>query len=69
MTRSNVDFLLRRAYEKSTACAAALALTTVLMLSVNASAATRPAVSGSVEILTPSVEILVPTVTIEVVPN
>jgi hypothetical protein len=62
MTRFDIDFVLRRAYEHATACAAALALTTVMMLSVSANAASHRG-------LTPSVTILVPTVTIEQVPN
>jgi hypothetical protein len=62
MTRSNIDFLLRRAYEQFTACAAAIALTTVLMVSVNANAANHAAAKATVQIL-------VPTVTIEQLPN
>ena len=62
MTRPNLDFVLRRAYEHAVACAAALAVTALLMVSVNAHAGTRLGVS-------PSVTILVPTVTIEQVAN
>jgi hypothetical protein len=58
MTRSNNAFSLRRAYEHLVAGVAALALTTLLLVSVEThAAAARP--------VTPSVSILVPTVTIE----
>jgi hypothetical protein len=59
MTRTNSSYLLRRAYEHFTASAAALALTALLFVSVNAEAASHFAAE-------PSVTILVPTVTIEV---
>jgi hypothetical protein len=58
MTR-NFSFLLRRACEHFTASAAALAITALLLVSVNAEAASQFAAK-------PSVTILVPTVTIEV---
>ena len=59
MTHSNY-FLLRRAYEHFVASVGALALTALLLVSVDARAATHHA-------LKPSVTILVPTVTIETV--
>ena len=60
MTRTSFSFLLRRAYEHFTASAAAVAITALLFVSVNAEAASFAAAK-------PSVTILVPTVTIEVV--
>ena len=66
MTRTNSAFLLRRASERALASLAALALTVLMLFSVNAQAAT-PAPSVTEDTLTPSVSILVPTVTIEVV--
>jgi hypothetical protein len=59
MTRPSSKFLLRRAYEHVTASAAALTLTVLTLLTVNAHAGNRT--------VTPSVTILVPTVEIEVV--
>lgn len=59
MNRQSSAFLLRRAYEHFTASAAAIALTALFLMSVNASAGSRA--------LTPSVSILVPTVEIEVI--
>jgi len=59
MTRLNLDFTLRRAYEHFTAGVGAIALTALLLLAVDARAATHRS-------LTPSVTILVPTVAIEV---
>jgi hypothetical protein len=58
MTRYNFALLLRRAHEHLIASCAAIALTAVMLLSVNAHAETQPAAK-------PSVTILVPTVTIE----
>jgi hypothetical protein len=58
MTRFNSASMLRRAYEHTLAFAAAIAVTVLLLVSVNARAATPAR-------LTPSVSILVPTVTIE----
>ena len=60
MSRTSLNFLLRRAYEHFTASAAAIAITTLLFVSVNAEAA-------SFSEAKPSVTILVPTVTIEMV--
>jgi hypothetical protein len=60
MTRSNTVFMLRRAYEHLVAGVAALALTALVLISVETHAATQRSV-------TPSVTILVPTVTIEAV--
>jgi hypothetical protein len=59
MTRTNSGFLLQRACEHFTASVAALAITALTLVSVNAEAASQ----FSAE---PSVTILVPTVTIEV---
>jgi hypothetical protein len=59
MTRTSSDFLLRRAYEHLTASAAAIALTALILMTVNAHAGNRP--------LTPSVTIQVPSVEIEVI--
>lgn len=58
MTRTSSAFLLRRAYEHLTASAAAVALTALILMTVNAHAGNRT--------LTPSVTIQVPTVEIEV---
>ena len=60
MTRSNSAFLLRRVYECVVSSIGALTVTTLMLVSVNAQAATPRSV-------TPSVTILVPTVTIELV--
>jgi hypothetical protein len=59
MTRLNFDFMLRRAYEHFVASAGAIAVTVLLLMSVDARAETHRS-------LTPSVTILVPTVAIEV---
>ena len=64
MTRSSSAFLLRRAYEHLIAGAGAVALTMVLLLSVDARADNDSHSSRSV---VPSVTILVPTVEIEVI--
>ena len=61
MTRSNSAFLLRRAYEHVVASIGALAVTALMVASVNAQAANPD------QAVTPSVTILVPTVTIETV--
>ena len=58
MTRSNSVFMLRRAYEHLVAGVGALALTALVLVSVETHAAAARSV-------TPSVSILVPTVTIE----
>jgi hypothetical protein len=58
MTRSNSVFMLRRAYEHLVAGVGALALTALVLISVETHAATQ-------RLVTPSVSILVPTVTIE----
>ena len=63
MTRSNSAFLLQRAYERVVASLGAIALTTLMLASVNAQAAT-PRFESPASV-TPSVTILVPTVTIE----
>ena len=60
MNRLSSAFLLRRAYEHLTASAAAIALTVLAVMTVNAHAA-----SGN-RTLNPSVTIQVPTVEIEV---
>jgi hypothetical protein len=62
MTR-NTSSLLRRAYEHFVASVAALAVTGLMLVSVNAHAAN--ALKPSVSILVPTVEVLVPSVTIE----
>jgi hypothetical protein len=63
MTRSNSVFMLRRAYEHVVSSLGALAVTALVVASVNAQAAQpRVETAGAV---TPSVTILVPTVTIE----
>ena len=58
MTRTSSAFLLRRAYEHVTASLAAIVLTALAVVTVNAHAGNRT--------LTPSVTIQVPTVEIEV---
>jgi hypothetical protein len=58
MSRSSFAHLLHRAHEHLISVVAALAITAVMLLSVNAHAAAPSQV-------TPSVTILVPTVTIE----
>jgi uncharacterized protein (DUF2252 family) len=60
MTRSHFASMLRRAHEHLIASAAAVAITAIMLLSVNTHAAARVSV-------TPSVTILVPQVTIELV--
>jgi hypothetical protein len=63
MTRSNSAFLLRRAYQHLVASIGALAVTALMLASVNAQAANpEQTVTQGV---TPSVTILVPSVTIE----
>jgi len=64
MTRSSSVFLLRRAYEHLTASAGALGLTILLLLSVDARAASHRTVTPRV---TPTVTIEIPTVEIEVI--
>jgi hypothetical protein len=61
MIRSNSAFLLRRAYEQLVASIGALAVTALLVASVNAQAES----ASPDPVVTPSVTILVPTVTIE----
>ena len=62
MTRTHThDFLLRRVYEHFVSSLGAVALTALLLVSVDSRAA------GMQHTLTPSVTILVPTVTIEAV--
>lgn len=60
MFRPKSVSLLRRAHEHLIASVAAIAVTAVMLMSVNTHAATRT-------VLKPSVTILVPTVTIEMV--
>lgn len=62
MTRSNNVSVLRRAYESAISSVSALALTALMLVTVNAQAAAPRHETPSV---TPSVTILVPTVTIE----
>ena len=59
MNRSKFSYLLHRAHEHLIASVAAIAVTAVMLVSVNVHAATH-------SLLKPSVTILVPTVTIEV---
>jgi hypothetical protein len=66
MTRPSSAFLLRRAYEQLLASAGAVALTLLLVLSVDARAAAR---AVSQRTVTPSVTIQIPTVEIEVIGN
>jgi hypothetical protein len=62
MSRPDYALLLRRAHEHLIASVAAIALTTLMVASVNAHAQMQAQTHSS---LTPSVTILVPTVTIE----
>lgn len=64
MTR-NISFLMRRAFERLVASVAAISLTAMLLVSVDARAATDRMLTPSVTVLVPTVEVLVPTVTIE----
>jgi hypothetical protein len=66
MTR-NISYLIRRAVERLVASIAAVALTAMLLVSVDARAATQRDLKPSVEVLVPTVTVLVPTVTIEAV--
>jgi hypothetical protein len=65
MTRSNSVFLLRRVYEHLVASIGALAVTALMVASVNAQAANPDQATNLDQSVTPSVTILVPTVTIE----
>ena len=66
MTRSDSsEFMLRRAYERFVASLGAIAVTSLLLASVNAHATMD--VTTTTTTLQPSVTILVPTVTIETV--
>lgn len=60
MSRSSLAYLLHRAHEHLIASVGAIAITAVMLLSVNAHASSNSS-------LTPSVTILVPSVTIELV--
>jgi hypothetical protein len=67
MTRTNSsEFMLRRAYEHFVASLGAIAVTSLLLASVNAHA-TMDVTTTTNSTLKPSVTILVPTVTIETV--
>jgi len=66
MTRSTSYFLLR-AYEHVVSVAGALAITLLLLVTVNAHAETPNKLTPSVSVLVPTVTVLVPSVTIEVV--
>jgi len=57
MTRFNSAFLFRRAYEHLTAGAAALLLTALLLVTLDARAAAPRSVTASVTILVPTVTI------------
>jgi len=63
MTRTNSVFMLRRAYEHVVSSLGALAVTALMVASVNAQAANPRVETAST--VTPTVTILVPTVTIE----
>jgi len=63
MTRSISVFMLRRAYEHVVSSLGALAVTALMVASVNAQAS-HPR-TETISAVTPSVTILVPTVTIE----
>jgi hypothetical protein len=58
-------FLLRRAYEHLVASVGALAVTALLLASVDARAAASHSLKPSVTVLVPTVTVLVPSVTIE----
>jgi len=64
MTRSNFVFALHRASERVVASVGALALTALMLMSVNTQASSPTTSPNGYK---PSVTILVPTVTIEVV--
>jgi len=64
MTRS-IEFLLHRAYEHFVSSAGAIVITVLLLVSVDARAASHATLTPSVSILVPTVTVLVPTVTIE----
>jgi len=66
MTRITSGFL-RRTYEHLVSGAGALAITLLLLVTVNAHAETSHRLTPSVSVLVPTVTILVPSVTIEVV--
>jgi len=65
MTRTTSGFL-HRTYEHLVSGAGAVAITLLLLVTVNAQAAT-PRKTPSVTVLVPTVTVLVPSVTIEVV--
>jgi hypothetical protein len=65
MTHTNVSFLMRRAFERLLASVAAITLTAMLLVSVDARAATHRTLTPSVTVLVPTVTVLVPSVTIE----
>ena len=66
MTRS-IEFLLHRAYEHFVSTAGAVVMTVLLLVSVDARAASHATLKPSVSILVPTVEVLVPSVTIEAI--
>ena len=66
MTRS-IEFLLHRAYEHLVSSAGAIVMTVLLLVSVDARAASHATLKPSVSILVPTVEVLVPSVTIEAI--
>ncbi len=65
MTHTNISFLVRRALERLVASIAAITLTALLLVSVDARAATHRTLTPSVTVLVPTVTVLVPSVTIE----
>ena len=64
---SHIAFLLRRAYEHFVASVGAIALTALLLVTVDARAAAAHSLKPNVEVLVPTVTVLVPSVTIEAV--
>jgi len=56
---------MRRAFERLLASVAAISLTAMLLVSVDARAATHRTLTPSVTVLVPTVTVLVPSVTIE----
>ncbi|HKU88535.1 MAG TPA: hypothetical protein VJP84_01990 [Steroidobacteraceae bacterium] len=66
MTRS-IEFLLHRAYEQLVSTAGAVVMTILLLVSVDARAASHGTLKPSVSILVPTVTVLVPSVTIEAI--
>lgn len=66
MTRS-LKYLLHRASEHLVSSAGAIAMTLLLLVSVDARAANHGTLKPSVSILVPTVTVLVPSVTVEAI--